>query len=90
MQVQVTAAIIRQAGKYLICQRAHDDELPGLDSAWMPVPLTVTRSPLQDSWKPLAEVLAGAIAGAPLADLQRFGPVSIVERASVRALSKSL
>ena len=28
MQVQVTAAIIQQAGKYLICQRAHDDELP--------------------------------------------------------------
>ncbi len=28
MQVQVTAAIIQQEGKYLICQRAHDDELP--------------------------------------------------------------
>lgn len=69
---------------------AHDDELPGLDSAWMPVPLTVTRSPLQDSWKPLADVLAGAIAGEPLTDLQRFGPVSVVERASVRVLSKSL
>ena len=28
MQVQVTAAIIQQEGKYLICQRAHDDSLP--------------------------------------------------------------
>ena len=28
MQVQVTAAIIQQEGKYMICQRAHDDELP--------------------------------------------------------------
>ena len=28
MQFQVTAAIIRQDGKYLICQRAHDDSLP--------------------------------------------------------------
>ncbi|MBP8036588.1 MAG: NUDIX domain-containing protein, partial [Negativicutes bacterium] len=28
VQVQVTAAIIQQEGKYLICQRAHDDELP--------------------------------------------------------------
>ena len=27
MQFQVTAAIIRQDGKYLICQRAHHDEL---------------------------------------------------------------
>ena len=28
VQVQVTAAIIQQEEKYLICQRAHDDELP--------------------------------------------------------------
>ena len=28
MQFQVTAAIIRQEQQYLICQRAHDDELP--------------------------------------------------------------
>lgn len=69
---------------------AHDDELPGLDSARMPVPLTVTLSPLQDSWKPLADILAGAIEGEPLQNLQRFGAVSIVERVSVRDISKSL
>lgn len=69
---------------------AHDDELPGLDSASMSVPLTVTRSPLQDSWQPLAEILAGAVAGEKLSDLQRFGQVNLVERASVRDLSKSL
>ena len=28
MQFQITAAIIRQEQQYLICQRAHDDELP--------------------------------------------------------------
>lgn len=28
MQFQVTAAIIRQDDKYLICQRAHDDSRP--------------------------------------------------------------
>jgi 8-oxo-dGTP diphosphatase len=28
LQFQVTAAIIRQDDKYLICQRAHDDSLP--------------------------------------------------------------
>ena len=28
MLIQVTAAIIRRDGQYLICQRAHDDALP--------------------------------------------------------------
>ena len=28
MQFQITAAIIRHEQQYLICQRAHDDELP--------------------------------------------------------------
>lgn len=28
MEIQVTAAIIYQDDRYLICQRAHDDELP--------------------------------------------------------------
>ena len=28
MLIQVTAAIIRREGQYLICQRAHDDALP--------------------------------------------------------------
>jgi LacI family transcriptional regulator len=69
---------------------AHDDELPGLNSAWMPVPLTVTRSPLQESWGPLADILAGAIKGVPLADLQRFWLVSFIERASVSTPSKPL
>lgn len=69
---------------------AHDDDLPGLDSAFMPVPLTVTHSPLQDSWQPLADILAGAVAGEPLADLQRFGKVNMIKRASVKELSKSL
>lgn len=69
---------------------AHDDELPGLDSASMSVPLTVTCSPLQDSWQPLAEILAGALADEPLSSLQRFGSVNLIERASVRVLSKSL
>lgn len=69
---------------------AHDDALPGMNSALMPVPLTVTYSPLQDSWKPLAELLAGAVAGEKLVDLQRFGQFEIVRRASVGLPPKSL
>ena len=69
---------------------AHDDELPGLDSATMPAPLTVTLSPLQESWKPLADILAGVIEGEPIQNLQRFGSIDEVERGSVQRLSKSV
>ncbi|NHB77150.1 substrate-binding domain-containing protein [Rhodobacter calidifons] len=62
---------------------AHDDELPALRaSAFFPA-LTVTRAPLRDSWEPLADCLAGAIAGKPLASLQRIGSYSFIERNSV-------
>lgn len=62
---------------------AHDDHLPTLrGSAFYPA-LTVTTSPLRDSWLPLADFLAGAIAGQPLADLQRILPVDFIVRQSV-------
>jgi LacI family transcriptional regulator len=64
---------------------AHDDDLPDLRaSAFFPA-LTVTRSPLRDSWKPLADCLAGAVAGRPLAELQRVGPTERIVRDSVAA-----
>jgi len=64
---------------------AHDDELPGLRaSAFFPA-LTVTKAPLRDSWEPLADCLAGAIEGRPLATLQRIGSYSVIERNSVAA-----
>ena len=69
---------------------AHDDELPGLESTRMPTPLTVTRSPLQESWKPIADILVGAVSNEPLENLQRFGPVLTIRRQSVAQLSKSL
>lgn len=62
---------------------AHDDELPALRaSAFFPA-LTVTKAPLRDSWEPLADCLAGAIAGKPLAELQRIGSFVFIERNSV-------
>ena len=62
---------------------AHDDELPSLRaSAFFPA-LTVTKAPLRDSWEPLADCLAGAIAGKPLAELQRIGSFAFIERNSV-------
>ncbi len=64
---------------------AHDDHLPHLRaSAFFPA-LTVTKSPLRDSWKPLADCLAGAVEGLPLADLQQIGRYDVIERASVAA-----
>lgn len=62
---------------------AHDDELPGLNPAAFQPGLTVSMAPLRESWKPLADCLAGAIDGLPLADLQRVGPHRMIARASV-------
>jgi LacI family transcriptional regulator len=65
---------------------AHDDELPSLRaSAFFPA-LTVTKAPLRDSWEPLADCLAGAIEGKPLASLQRIGGYSFIERNSVASI----
>ena len=65
---------------------AHDDHLPTLRaSAFFPA-LTVTKSPLRDSWEPLADCLAGAIEGRALADLQRIGTYQFIARNSVAAI----
>jgi len=65
---------------------AHDDELPSLRASVFFPALTVTKAPLRDSWEPLADCLAGAIEGKPLASLQRIGSYSFIERNSVAAI----
>ncbi|MBA4326536.1 MAG: transcriptional regulator [Rhodobacter sp.] len=65
---------------------AHDDELPALRASAFFPSLTVTKSPLRDSWEPLADCLAGAIEGKPLGTLQRLGSYSFIERNSVASL----
>ena len=61
---------------------AHDDVLLGIDSkAFFPA-LTVTFSPLRDSWHPLAQFLSGAIEGKPLSDLQQVAQCAFIDRAS--------
>ena len=65
---------------------AHDDELPGVRVAAFPVPLTVTWSPLERSWKPLAEILANAVDGHPMEELQQLGKITLIERDSVAML----
>lgn len=64
---------------------SHDDHLPNLRASAFYPALTVTRSPLRDSWKPLADCLAGAVEGLPLAELQRIGSFELIERNSVAA-----
>jgi LacI family transcriptional regulator len=62
---------------------AHDDHLPDLRaSAFFPA-LTVTKAPLRESWKPMADCLAGAIEGRPLAELQQIGGYEFIPRNSV-------
>ena len=64
----------------------HDDELQGLRAEAFDPPLTATWSPLQDGWPHLARLLAAAVDGAPLAELQLQGEVRLIERASVAPL----
>jgi LacI family transcriptional regulator len=61
----------------------HDDELPGMRVEALEPPLTATRSPLAEGWPHLARVLAAAVDGAPVAELQVVGEVELVERGSV-------
>jgi LacI family transcriptional regulator len=62
---------------------AHDDHLPDLRaSAFFPA-LTVTKAPLRESWKPMADCLAGAIEGRPLEELQQIGAYEFIARNSV-------
>ena len=65
---------------------AHDDILPDVAVGDLPVPITTTESPLNDSWEPLARFLIAAIDGAPLKETQQIGRHKIVPRASVRNL----
>jgi LacI family transcriptional regulator len=62
---------------------AHDDLLPDVRASAFYPPLTVTRSPLRESWVPLTEFLAGAIEGRPIGSLQRIAPHEFIERGSV-------
>lgn len=60
----------------------HDDMLPGEDLMALP-PTSGTRSPLAQSWEPLAQGLIGAIERRPMTELQRMGGFEIVEAGSV-------
>lgn len=63
----------------------HDDELPGVRVEALEPPLTGTRSPLAEGWPHLARLLAMAVDGAPVGELQVVGGVELVERGSVAA-----
>lgn len=62
---------------------AHDDLLPDAASGTFEPALTCTYAPLQESWRPLAEFLIGALDAKPLASVQRLGKVEFKERDSV-------
>lgn len=66
---------------------AHDDALAEVSAESLPTPLTVTVSPLSESWKPMARFLTLAIDGAPLEKTQKLQPVELIHRASVMAVS---
>lgn len=62
---------------------AHDDALPEGQGNGLGPAVTVTRAPLSDAWQPLAELLIARIEDRPLAELQRWGQVEVMERGSV-------
>lgn len=63
---------------------AHDDMLPDVRAHELPVPVTTTESPLNDSWEPLARFLNAALEGAPLGKAQKIGEHRFMKRASVQ------
>ncbi len=65
---------------------AHDDVLPDAASPAFRPELTLTRSSIQDSWAPLAEFLAGAIAGKLVETQQRVAGFDFVEGQSVASI----
>jgi len=62
---------------------AHDDALPAAGAGGIAPAVTATRAPLADAWQPLAEILLARLEGQPLAQLQRWGTVEVVERGSI-------
>lgn len=66
---------------------AHDDLLPEPETAAMHPPLTVTHSPLELSWGPLARFLVGVLAGESIPDLQAIGEVGFLLRQSTSPVS---
>ena len=62
---------------------AHDDVLAQYRASAFYPALTVTRSPLKDSWGPLADFLSQHIDEKPLENLQRIAEFEFVDRASV-------
>ncbi|WP_111431829.1 substrate-binding domain-containing protein [Rhodobacteraceae bacterium DSL-40] len=61
---------------------AHDDAILAASPESFAPALTVTRSPLADSWAPLADTLIGAINRKPIGTLQKIIPFDFIERAS--------
>lgn len=65
---------------------AHDDCLPDSQSDGFLPPLTVTASPLADSWGPLADTLIGRISGNAIEELQILKPIEFINRKSVSSI----
>jgi LacI family transcriptional regulator len=66
---------------------AHDDALPGLSAAALPVPVTATFSALSSAWEPLAAALVGAIEGRAIHELQTCGALDLRPGASVATVA---
>ena len=64
----------------------HDDELPGIRAGSLLPPLAGTRSPLAEGWPHLARLLAAAVDGTPVQELQVVGRVEAVQGDSLRRL----
>jgi LacI family transcriptional regulator len=61
---------------------AHDDAIPEVRPAVLPVALTVTRLPLRDACRPLADMVVGALAGQSAHELQMNVEAELIIRAS--------
>lgn len=68
---------------------AHDDVIPKYRASAFYPALTVTRSPLEDSWGPMAKFLSDAIDKKPLKNQQQVAKFEFVARSSTDSLNTS-
>ena len=61
---------------------AHDDAIVTARAIEFTPPLTVTRAPMRDACKPLADIMGQLLAGVPASELQMTSSAELIVRGS--------
>ena len=96
------SSVIQAIGTYTACRElnieigtdvsiiAHDDGIPVAEPRTMDPPLTVTRSPLRDAGRKVADIAVKCLQGADLSELQCIWQAELIFRRSAGAPRKEI